>query len=174
MRSRFDYPAKIAAPRGRQRGATLAVCMVILLALTLTGVLAMRTINTERLLTNGFQHQAEAFAAAEAAAYFGQRDIEDNFDGSPDFNLDTDGDGYYSAGTVVIDDPDWSALPHELTDRADGRYIIEYIGPAPAGGGAIEAGTGGAAQNWYIYRIVGGGDSTLGASRMVEIVYASD
>ncbi len=162
------------APAG-QRGFSLVVGLILLLAMTLIGVTATRVARTELLLANNAQNAIEAFAAAENSSVEGERDIVTNYSGVPTFNFSLDNtDGYYTVGELPAITTDWSALPHE--DGAPGddfEYVIEYLGPAPGAGGSLAVGVGSAVQKRYIFRVTGRGASSRGSVRLVQTIFAT-
>lgn len=160
---------------GKNRGFSLVVGLILLLAMTLIGITATRVARTELLLANNAQNAVEAFAAAENSAIEGERDIVTNYSGIPTFNFSSDNtDGYYSAGELPAITTDWSGLPHEDGVPADDvEYVIEYLGPAPGAGGSLALGIGSALQKRYIFTVTGRGASSRGSTRLVQTVFAT-
>ncbi len=163
------------APTAKQRGFSLVVGLILLLAMTLIGITATRVARTELLLANNAQNAVEAFAAAENSSIEGERDIVANYSGIPTFNFSSDNtDGYYMAGELAAVGIDWSAIPHEGGGPGDDfEYVIEYLGPAPGAGGSLAVGVGSAVQKRYIFQVTGRGTSSRGSTRLVQTVFAT-
>jgi type IV pilus assembly protein PilX len=155
----------------RQRGAALVICMIMLLIMTLGAVTSMRLSNSQLVITNSFQNEQEAFVAAENSIQAGERDIAFKFAGAPAFEFASSGDGYYSAGTVVTDSPDWDGVAYEDGGVSGAQYVVEYIGPAPAPQSSLALGAGSATVLRFVYRVTGRGASSQGSVRFAQTIF---
>jgi Tfp pilus assembly protein PilX len=147
--------------------------MIMLLILTLGAVTSMRLSNSQLLITNSFQNEQEAFVAAENSVQAGERDITTRFDGAPAFEFASSGDGYYSAGTVVTDTPDWDGVTYENGSVSGAQFVVEYIGPVPAPQSSLALGAGSATVLRFVYRVTGRGTSSRGSVRLAQNIYTS-
>ena len=158
----------------QQRGAAFVISMIMLIALTLVAVTATRVANSDLMMTNGFENENEAFIAAENSLRVGERDLAFKFDnGAPAFDFDQAGDGYYSAGTLVIDSVDWDTIIAENGGVSGAEFVVEYLGPAPISGGSLSVGAGAATSRQFVYRITGRGTSSKGSVRLTETIFTT-
>ena len=83
------------------------------------------------------------------------------------------GDGYYSAGTVSPDTPDWDRVSYENGGVSGAQFVIEYIGPAPAPESSLALGAGTATVLRFVYRVTGRGASSRGSVRLAQTIFTS-
>lgn len=162
--------------RSTQRGAAMAVSLIMLLLMTLIVLAASRTSILDLLMATNAQNANEALQRAEDSTLRGEQRILTDFDGAPtvDFAADPD-DGLYVAGEITVDSVDWEALQVE-TEGADDElkeYMIEYLGPTPAVGGSLAIGAGAGSNMRFLYRVSGRGLSARNSRRVVQTIYAT-
>jgi type IV pilus assembly protein PilX len=118
-----------------QKGSVLVISLVILIAMTLIGITAMRTSLMEEKMTSNMREGELAFQAAEAALRAAEQNIQDNIISTVSF--DTDGsDGLYDMTNNDI----WKAINWDADDSlvyADfdstynistaPRYVIQHM-----------------------------------------------
>jgi type IV pilus assembly protein PilX len=156
----------------RQKGAALFVALIMLLVLTMLGVAVVRSSGTQIVAAANVQLAAEALNAAENSALTAERRILTAFNGVPTFDFDNLGnDGLYNDGGVNITTTKWGAINHEV--EGDARYVIEYLGPAPAPAGSLVVGAGAVAEKRYLFRTTGRGASSKGSVRIVQTIVAT-
>ncbi len=148
-------PASCAALRSRQRGTMLIIALIVLVAMTLAGLAAMRSVDTATILAGNIAVRQASLNAADQGLQAGFNLLNTPIL-NPNANLDNDGmgqgiAGYYSnaAGT----EPNWSdpntwtnpaRLPVQLPPDAAGNvvsYIVERLcqiaNVAPTGPGQV-------------------------------------
>ncbi|MGQ0833595.1 MAG: pilus assembly PilX family protein [Gammaproteobacteria bacterium] len=165
--SRFQRPV-----RNAQRGAALFVALIMLLVLTLIGVAVVRSSGTQIAASANTQLAAEALTGAENSALTAERRILTAYNGVPTFDFDVVGnDGLYNVGGVNVTTTNWNAINHEV--EGDSRYVVEYLGPAPAPAGSLVVGAGGVSEKRYLFRTTGRGASSKGSVRVVQTIVAT-
>jgi len=136
----------------RQRGAVLAISLLVLLVMTVLGVAAMGSTTLQERMANNNRQQQVAFQAAEAALRAAENYLGNTINSvtalNVNFNSAAPMIGLYSqrapmtgmatfplpAGFDIYDDNDWLAAGNavkvntltSVTQRP--RYIIEYVG----------------------------------------------
>jgi len=167
MRTAPPYSRCCGCCPAAQRGATLAVTLVILLLLTLLGVSAMHNTTMEERMAGNSRDREMSFQAAEAALRAGERLLESvtlpAFDGS---------DGLYTE-SVPGTTPRWrtastwgasstSVIDYSYGSGIDGiaaepQYYLEEMPAAAEPGGSLEAGVPLASSYYRVTaRAVGG------------------
>ncbi|MGI9319904.1 MAG: pilus assembly PilX family protein [Thiogranum sp.] len=136
----------------RQRGAVLAISLLVLLVMTVLGVAAMGSTTLQERMANNNRQQQVAFQAAEAALRAAENYLGNTINSvtalNVNFNSAAPMIGLYSqrapmtgmatyplpAGFDIYDDNDWLAAGNavkvntvtSVTQRP--RYLIEYVG----------------------------------------------
>lgn len=185
----------------RERGAALAVGLIILIVITLLGITALSSTVLQERITGGQRNESLSFAGAESALRAGERHVYSQFatrDGrdpagvtDPESTTSTTG----AQASAFRNNATWTtggATTYAtinyagLTPKAGGSkldrnplYLIEKLGPA--GGCSLESHTcggetfgGGGIGLAIYYRITArstGGDARV--MRMTESVYAA-
>lgn len=172
-----------------QRGAVLAMSLLILLVMTIIGVASMGSTTLQERMANNNQQRQIAFQAAEAALRAGEAFMVANIGNITDlqtnFNATTPVAGLYSerapvvgvatyplpVGTNLFDDAGWLAAGNavEVTSVTNvsrkPRFIVEYMGRA---GSPLKDYSGKKQDDrQYAFRItaVGWGEGTTPTSR---------
>lgn len=119
-----------------QRGATLAVALILLLIITLIGVSAMQVTQLEEKMSANFQDKLLSFSAAESALKAGEKFILDQtsepttyatcpslpcvHDRYVDLDYTTQSDTWWQANAAAygVNLPDIASQP---------RYVIEFV-----------------------------------------------
>ncbi len=138
----------------KQKGAVLAVGLILLLVLSLIGVTNMSKVNTSEHLAGNERDANLAFQAAEAALLEGERTISDLTGTAPTPQVCENGDCNCTDGSctttiwdgenaVVWDDIDWDNQSRTISDdnisgndygtttlASSPRYVIEFVGLA--------------------------------------------
>lgn len=125
----------------KQSGSVLIISLIILVAMTLIGITAMRTSVMEEKMTGNMRDKELAFQAAEATLREAEQYIQDNVISTVAF--DTDGsDGLYDYRTAsgdrndrIWEDLNWDANDSlEYTDfdssyniKTAPRYVIQHM-----------------------------------------------
>lgn len=157
----------------RQRGAALAIGLIVLVLLTLIGVTGMQASTLEERMAGNELDRNEAFQAAEASL----RGAEDFLINGvlPQFNGQN---GYYEpanpAGAPVWETTTWSNNDSVDYSRnignAQARYIMEEIGVSDDVGVSLAADT--PVEQVTFYRVTARGEGASGTSLvMLQTVY---
>ncbi len=118
-----------------QKGSVLVISLIMLIAMTLIGITAMRTSIMEEKMTSNMRETELAFQAAEAALRAAEQNIQDNIISTVSF--DTDGsDGLYDMAHNDI----WTAINWDNNDSlvysdfdstynitTAPRYVIQHL-----------------------------------------------
>lgn len=148
----------------KQQGAVLLISIVMLTAITLMSVVAMKSSILQEKLVAGAMDQSIAFQAAESALRDAERYINAELTSDADFNMGCSGGLCYPSTTATsvwaaISDWDTSSIPIKYGSKStpaktypqvihQPRYIIELLPDLPAAAGSnggIGAGSGGTA-----------------------------
>ena len=127
-------PASGAAPRSRQRGTMLIIALIVLVAMTLAGLAAMRSVDTATILAGNIALRQASLNAADQGLQAGFNLL--NTPGlNPNANLDNDGmgqgiAGYYSSAAPT--EPNWS---DPATWSNPNRLAVQL--PADAAGNVV-------------------------------------
>lgn len=177
--------------KSQQRGAVLAIGLIILLVLTLVGTSGINSVRMEERMTANTQDAGMAFMGAEAGLVQCETDIKSS-DSLSIESVSVPVNGYatiYSDGTVSRwwEDPDfWSDKNQRLENyesfatgtvvklAEEPACVIEYIGDANPSMEFSEAVTNDSVASRKVYRITG---FSYGATKksysVVESVYAN-
>ena len=108
----------------KQTGSILIISLIILVAMTLIGITAMRTSVMEEKMAGNMRNKELAFQAAEATLRAAEQNIQDNIISTASF--DTDGsDGLYNFSTAndsTRNDRVWETI----TDWYSDNETLEY------------------------------------------------
>lgn len=156
-----------------QRGAALAIGLIVLVLLTLIGVTGMRATSLEERMAGNELDRNNAFQAAEASL----RGAEDFLINGilPQFNGNK---GYYQpadpAGAPVWETTTWGGADSVKYDQKIGdstaRYIMEEIGVSDDVG--VSLASDAAVEQVTFYRVTARGQGASGSSLvMLQTVY---
>ncbi len=140
-------PCRPSLPR-RQRGAILAVSLIILLIMTVLGVSTMRSTSLEERMAANKRDRSLSFQAAEiglrdAEQYSEETVTTEPFNGSSGlYGLDDAEPDYAAAATWSGTDPDSVAAGAVYGTSAAPRYVIKQIGLIEAQDGSLAVGGG--------------------------------
>ena len=119
----------------RQNGSVLVISLIILVAMTLIGITAMRTSVLEEKMAGNLRDKELAFQAAEAALRAAEQNIQDSVISTVAF--DTDGsDGLYDKSDVRIweniswdetDSLEYTAFGSSYNIKTAPRYVIQHL-----------------------------------------------
>lgn len=128
----------------KQNGAVLIISLVIMVAMTLIGITAMRTSILEEKMAGNMRDKEQAFQAAEATLRFAEDFIRNNVIATVSF--DTDGaDGFYALSDGLDNDSDsyeriwetidwtnadsleYSAFNSSFNIATPPRYVIQHM-----------------------------------------------
>ncbi|MCK4587274.1 MAG: hypothetical protein KAU29_08025 [Gammaproteobacteria bacterium] len=150
----------VLKPALKESGAVLIISLIILIALTLIGITAMRTTVLEEKMAGNMRNKQQAFQAAEATLRAAEQYIKNNIIATAAFDLDGS-DGLYNNDDVRI----WQSINWDNTDSLEytdfdnsyniltpPRFVIQHLSTAVsdidklneedigegAGGGSIE------------------------------------
>ena len=170
-------------PVRKQSGAVLAICLILLLVMTITGVAAMNGARLEISMASLMQKEEEALRRAEHTLMQAEEDIIAKVATAGPFEFGASGDSYYvPANTHNARVTDWSSFAHELGEHqvADGvdnkdAYVIEYLGEkvVPGGGQGVENDTPVAGSRVHTYRITTRSATGAKSIRIVESIYTT-
>jgi len=157
----------------QQRGAVLAVSLIMLLLLTILGITAIQTTTMQERMAGNSRDLNMAFQAAEAALRKGEIDLTaatvPAFDGTG---------GHFTPAALNADEIwetiDWSTSAINYTTTLYGvaaqpQYIVEELPTIAKNTGSLEAGLAGTVQFYRITsRAVG---ATSNSIAMLQSVY---
>jgi type IV pilus assembly protein PilX len=106
----MERPQDSAVSRRAQRGMVLYVSLLLLLALTLTGLAVSRNITVDERIAAGQRDRDLAFQAAEAAL----RDGEGILDSASAEDLDVGTDYYSSTDSITWQNADWTDTSRDI------------------------------------------------------------
>lgn len=164
-----------------QRGASLVVTMVMLVAVMLLGLSAWQLSRSQGSLAGNLQFQALAFGEAEAGTAQAEQWLATgtNYDSNA-FRTYTSGTGLYPQSYLANNniDPlmmDWTDSNSAPGSTASQRYLIELLATnkqsMSSGVGVGSRGSTGCDQV-NTYRIVTRGESARGATRFVQSIFS--
>ena len=132
----------------RQNGAVLAICLILLLVMTVVGVSAMNGARLEISMASLMQKEEVALRRAERTLIEAEEDVTLKVAVAGPYDFSTGSDAYYRTEDYAVDTPvnarvkDWSALnaasgPIYSADGLDNDdvYVIEYLGEKVVPGG---------------------------------------
>ncbi|MDE0952153.1 MAG: PilX N-terminal domain-containing pilus assembly protein [Halioglobus sp.] len=167
----------------RQRGAALAVSLILLLVMTILGIAAMNGARLEISMAGIMQQEEVALRRAERSLAFAETAIETIATTDGQFEFGSSNDGYYLPGDELnVSFIDWSSIDSEGgpvftangTDDDD-EWVVEYLGakviPGNSQGENPDALVAGGFA--YTYRITT--RSAIGSKgvRIVESIYTT-
>jgi Tfp pilus assembly protein PilX len=154
-----------------ESGAALAVGLIMLLVMSMTGILSMESAVFQNLLSMNNQFYFEALSDAEAVMVEAENDVEKIVSDGIALDLGTTDDHYYSVGAIDVTSGPWAFAK---AIRPHGNYVIEYAGPKTLGG---ESGAFGAPSlpgaKAHLFVLTARSTSSKGATRLVQTVYPS-
>ena len=174
----------LGTTRNNQRGAALAVSLILLLVMTLIGIAAMDGARLEISMAGLMQQDEVALRRAERTLVMAEADIESKVATAGQFEFGTAGDGFY-VGTsmpIVPEGVDWSSIDSEVgpenSDNGkddDDASVVEYLGAKiiPGEGEGEETDTPVAGSLAHAYRITTRSASGGKSVRMVESIYTT-
>ena len=119
----------------KQSGSVLIISLILLVAMTLIGVTAMRTTVLEEKMAGNMRNKEVAFQAAEATLRAAERYIQNNVISTVSF--DNDGsDGLYNNDDVRIweninwtdsDSLEYSAFNSSYNVASPPRFVIQHL-----------------------------------------------
>lgn len=169
----------------KQNGAVLAICLILLLVMTVIGVSAMNSARLEISMASLMQKEELALRRAERTLMQAEEAIELEVAKPGRFEFSTPGDAYYFTGDALrlnARKVDWSDISFKKGEghTADGIdnddiYVIEYLGwTAIAGGGqGIANDTAVAGDRVHAYRITARSASGAKSVRIIESIYTT-
>jgi len=150
------HPISFSTGRNAQRGAVLAISLLILLVMTIIGIASMGSTTLQEKMANNNNQRQIAFQAAEVALRTGEALLIANIGSVTDLNTNFSATapvaGLYSerapivgvatrplpVGVNIFDDASWLTAGNAVSTAAVGtltqlpRFIIEYMGRAGA------------------------------------------
>ncbi len=118
----------------KQKGATLVIALVILIALTIIGLVSMQSSTTEVSMAGNLRNSATAFSAAEVGLADGESFVESQ--DSPAL-FDGNSNGLYPLGQFAVDvlTADWDGGDSRVSGvdlsgqgvAAPPRYMVRYV-----------------------------------------------
>jgi len=169
----------------QQTGVVLAICLILLLVMTVIGVSAMNGARLEISMASLMQKEEVALRRAERTLMEAEEDIEKEVAEAGLFEFSTPGDAYYVTGTGTDFNArilDWTSIAHEKGEvyTADGRdnddaYVIEYLGWTAIAGGAQGMANDPtvAGDRVHAYRITARSASGAKSVRIIESTYTT-
>lgn len=171
-----------AAPRhrSRQRGSTLIVALVFLLAMTLIGVTAMQSTSQQESMAGNARERNLAFQAAEASLRSGERKVLEIFLTMPPFPANPALCQFAEGNLVPTTDwgtfwVDYDWTPCQIYDRALGQvesrpnFAIEDLGKVSA---SYSEKAGQPLSQRQMFRITSRGvGGTANAVAIVQVIY---
>lgn len=154
-----------------QRGAALAVALIMLVVLTILGVAGMNKSVSELLMAGNTQYQSRALNRSEntivatdvlLATLLPQDTYEEKqiYNASPTASKAKD-------GIQIPLKHAWNGKDSEAGVDPDSRYIVEYLGKYPPPGSSLKAG----AKSADLFRITARSEDGKGAVRMVQSLF---
>lgn len=121
--------------RKAQRGVILFVALIVLVAMSLTGIALMRSVDTNLLVAGNLAFRQGATAASDWGVESARAYLKNSLTGAPDaLNADSPGLGYFSTWQQTVDPTnaafDWSTKSVEVgTDSAGNtvRYVVHRM-----------------------------------------------
>ena len=169
-----ERPVRVPAA---QRGAALIVGLVVLGALLLLGIGAVTVANTQFKVSGNMQFQTIALTNAESAVATAENWLNTNF-ANPGFNTLTQAGLYPSTSLIDPLTMNWTdSTSIKLDAEGTQRYAIELYMPSrkPPMSSVTQCNAYGAVapcSEVNLYRVSGRGTSTLGATKVVQTIYA--
>lgn len=167
--------------QARQRGAIMAISLILLLVMTVIGVATMRGSVMEVRMAGAMQQSEDALRDAERALAIAEDQI-DVWTGDGAFT--PAGGGFYRANPPVVRVADWTGIT--MAAGGDSRdanratavsnYVVIYVGPRVLEGESLSEGRGITVKGReiYMFRPVARSAQSDRAIRIVESLYATD
>ena len=173
------FPHPLSHP---ERGATLLVAMIVLLALSLAGIAAMYLARTDTEIAGNLRFRDQAMEGAE----IGRQGVVQYLKGAtlpPELGVNQPTWFYATANTPVnLQTLDWNAVcdtaPCKLTlnDGNIAQNVVEALGPFSAGSSNGQSLSGG--RNYqlvtgadYYYRVTTRTSGPRGTTSLVQVIY---
>lgn len=175
--------SRLRSHRTQQQGAVLAICLILLLVMTVIGVSAMNGARLEISMATLMQKEEVALRRAERTLVEAEEDIASMVATAGQFEFSTPGDAYYiTSDGLNARKVDWSTIDHEKGEvyTADGidnddSYVIEYLGWTVVAGGdqgvANEQTVAG--DRVHAYRITARSASGAKSVRIIESMFTT-
>lgn len=167
----------------QQKGVVLAICLILLLVMTVIGVSAMNSARLEISMAGLMQKEEVALRSAERTLREAEQDVTLKVATAGQFEFSTPGDSYYITGDKLnARITDWSSIEHQTArvHTADGidnddAYVIEYLGWTVVAGGAqgIQNDATIAGDRVHAYRITARSASGAKSVRIIESMYTT-
>lgn len=133
----------------RERGVSLVIVLVLLVATSLLGIAVLRSSAMQERMSANMRDRGIAFQAAEAALRHAQENVLGAVPANPDdaWDLRQPGEEHCVAGLSVCpagSEPVWTSVPAEVFNfreaglAAAPEYWIEYLGMGPSVPGGCE------------------------------------
>ena len=174
------HPQYSPAPR-RQRGAIMAIVLILLLVMTVIGVSTMRSSVREVAMAGSMQQQEDALRDAERALAMAEEQIEV---WTSDGSFTPAAGGFYRSNPPETRTADWSGITAETgatsgdsaRTTAASNFVVMYIGPRVLSGESLSEGRGVVVKGKevYMFRPVARSAQSERAIRIIESLYATD
>ena len=169
---------------GAQNGAVLAICLILLLVMTIVGVAAMNGARLEISMAALMQKEELALRRAERTLMDAEQDVRTRVATAGLFEFGAAGDEYYiNSDELNARKADWAPISHHthpLEYTADGIdnddfYVIEYLGEkvVPGGGQGVANDNPVAGSKVHTYRITTRSASGAKSIRIIESIYTT-
>jgi Tfp pilus assembly protein PilX len=163
---------------GKQRGISLVIVTVLILAVVLMSLSAFYVSRTQYQLVGNIQSSEQAFSAAEATAAGAESWLLSN---SKSAAFETYSDAtphlyprdYLATNSIKVASMTWSNT--NSTSYGDGRYLIELMARnVSQRGDSIKSGPGSTAcKSVDLFRVVAKADAGRGGARTLETLNAA-
>ena len=165
----------------RQRGAIMAIVLILLLVMTVIGVSTMRSSVREVAMAGSMQQQEDALRDAERTLAM----AEDQVDiWTTDGTFTPAGGGLYRANQPNVRTADWSSVTtatgatsgDSARTTAASNFVVMYVGPRVLEGESLSEGRGVSVKGKevYMFRPVARSQQSERAIRIVESLYATE
>ncbi len=179
----------LTTSKHRQRGAALAVSLILLLVMTIVGIAAMNGARLEIDMAGLMQDEQDALRRGERTLTEAVAMIEEMVaaEGKFEFyNEEDEEDGMYApdqgdAIKDIADTLDWSGVSaiqsedHSATKDHSNAMVIQYLGPQTIPGGDL--GMDGedpiAGEIAHVYRITTRSETKANSVRIIESIYTT-
>ncbi|MFT6051564.1 MAG: type IV pilus assembly protein PilX [Halioglobus sp.] len=167
----------------KQHGAVLAICLILLLVMTVIGVSAMNSARLEISMAGLMQKEEVALRRAERTLMEAEESIDAEVAMAGQFEFSTLGDAYYiTSDELNARKTDWSSIGYKegVDFTADGidnddTYVIEYLGWTAIAGGSqgMDNDSTVAGDRVHAYRITARSASGAKSIRIIESIYTT-
>lgn len=169
--------------RGAQRGVAMAVCLILLLVMTLIGIASMSGASLEIKMAGLMQQEEIALRRAERTLVVAEDAIETMATTTGRFEFGGSGDGYYlPEDEIDARVADWSGFSHlagpvssDDDQDNDDAYVVEYLGPMVIPGETVREETDApvAGALAHVYRTTIRSASPGKSVRIIESLYTT-